>query len=334
MQSGSEKTSYPVRNMPSSWCYLFVHRAKVQQVVHKLREEFTVFIHTSVVYKRENHRVKPYERATFANLLFVQGNDKEVQRYLNNIFYGLYLVKDCSTARVAVIPDDVMQPFMRMAQLRTTRIRFMPHAFDYYAEGNVPIRITSGPLAGMEGYRIRIARDKCFVTSLGGMTVAIGGVYKETFENIEEYVRQRRQVVRRSEQGSTAELTPLQREIDRLFFTPQTLLDIIGIAHSVQPWVERAAESVRCEAFDEATSIALFLLEEIGSRLQHIVPNFTSQELTDIAQVCAATDATLQAILVNSFTTTDLRQHIESSRESLAIRYAWLPIGMNDEAHP
>lgn len=328
----SEREFLPSSNKPHSWCYLFVHRARVQLVVQKLQKEFTIFIHKSVVYKHGNHRVKPYERATFANLVFVQGNDKEVQRCLNSYFYGLYCVKDCSTARVAVIPDEVMQPFMRMAQLHTTRIRFMPHAFDYYAEGNALIRITSGPLAGMEGYRIRIARDKCFVTSLGGLTVAIGGIYKETFENIEEYVQQRRQALHKREQGETAELTPLQQKIDSLFFTPQTLLDIVGIAHSVQPWVERTHKLAEGKAFEESANIALFLLEEIGSRMQHIASRFTLQELTDIIEVCTQVDATLQNILASSHLTTDLKHYIESVRESLAIRYAWLPIQANDEA--
>ena len=75
---------------------------------------------------------------------------------------------------------------MKVAQVEPTRIRFMPNAFGHYAKGNPLLRITSGPLAGMEGYKIRIARDKCFVTTLGGMTVAIGGIHRDSFENLED----------------------------------------------------------------------------------------------------------------------------------------------------
>lgn len=101
----------------------------------------------------------------------------------------------------------------------------MPHSFDYYSVGNPLVRITSGILSGLEGYRIRISRDKCLVTSIGGMTVAIGGIYKESFENLDEYVRLRRKQLEKIRQSSYVTFTPLQKEIDGCFFiTPKQLV--------------------------------------------------------------------------------------------------------------
>lgn len=168
------------------WAYMFIHHKKVDIVNERLKTRFTTFIHKQTVYVRQNNKVHKDEKQTISGLLFVQGDRKEIQEFLNENFVGLHLVKDRTKGTVAQITDAEMRPFMKVAQVEPTRIRFMPKAFSHYAEGNPLLRITSGPLAGMEGYKIRIARDKCFVTTLGGMTVAIGGIHRDSFENLED----------------------------------------------------------------------------------------------------------------------------------------------------
>ncbi|WP_258321677.1 hypothetical protein [Bacteroides sp. ET336] len=96
-------------------------------------------------------------------------------------------MKDRSTGLPAVIRDKSMQTFIRMSRVSPYRIRFMQHPIDYYSTGHPLVKITSGILDGVEGYQIRISRDKCLVTTIGGLTIAIGGISKENFENIDEY---------------------------------------------------------------------------------------------------------------------------------------------------
>lgn len=91
-------------------------------------------------------------------------------------------MNDCSTRKAAVIPDSVMQPFMRIAGTDPSRIRFLVNPLTHYAEGNTLVEIMTGPLAGLQGYIIRIDRDRKLVIGVGDMTVAIGGVHKENFE--------------------------------------------------------------------------------------------------------------------------------------------------------
>lgn len=67
----------------------------------------------------------------------------------------------------------------------TSRLRLLQHPFDYYAEGNTLVRLTSGVAKGLIGYRIRISRDRCLVTNVDGLAVAIGGICKDTFVEIE-----------------------------------------------------------------------------------------------------------------------------------------------------
>lgn len=133
---------------------------------------------------------KPTEgRPTISGLLFIQGKTKVIKKYLWERFPQYHLVNDCSTRKAAVIPDSVMQPFMRIAGTDPSRIRFLVNPLTHYAEGNTLVEIMTGPLAGLQGYIIRIDRDRKLVIGVGDMTVAIGGVHKENFEKVEEVAR-------------------------------------------------------------------------------------------------------------------------------------------------
>ena len=128
-------------------------------------------------------------RPTISGLIFIQGKTKVIRKYLWERFPQYHLVSDCSTRKAAVIPDSVMQPFMRIANTDPSRIRFLVNPLTHYAEGNTLVEIMTGPLAGLQGYIIRIDRDRKLVIGVGDMTVAIGGVHKENFEKVEEVAR-------------------------------------------------------------------------------------------------------------------------------------------------
>lgn len=310
----------------TSWCYLFIHHTKVESVCRKLEEKYRVFIHKSIVYKRENKRIRKEEQPTISGLVFVQGDGVEIRDFLNKYFYHLYLAKDCSVNRIAVIPDRVMRPFMQVSEVSPTRIRFLPHTFDYYSEGNPLIRITSGVLAGLEGYCIRISRDKCLVTSIGGMTVAIGGIHSENFENLDEYLQQRRELLKSDKESPCIALTPLQTEIDSCFFTPRNLLDVMAIKKSLTPWGMKMKSHLKMKNFDEAVEIALFILEETGHRFYTLYNNTRIGDVKGIMSVCGESDKVLLSIIGSEDVSTDLKEIVESGRESLAIRFPFLPI--------
>lgn len=321
---GPELEKRAVEN--SSWCYLFVYYSKVDVVDKILKEQFRTFIHRTIIYKRGKSHVESKEVPTITGLIFVQGDILKIQSFLNSRFIGLHLVKDCSTKTVAVIPDRVMQSFIQVSQLDSHRIRFMPHSFDYYAEGHTLVKMTSGVLAGMEGYQVRISRDKCFVTTLGGMTVAIGGVSKETFEDVDEYIRQRRVQLREESGSLDANLTVVQQEIDKCFFSPENRLDVISIASSLDQWLEKSRLLLRKEQFAEATEIVLFILEEIGSRFQSAYGSLAAGNLKEMTAVCAEADRILGEIAAHANVPEDLMCFIAAERQSLVLRYSFLPM--------
>ena len=300
--------------------------AMVNAVNEKLKERYCTFIHKSVVYKRKNKRIAKDEKPTISGLVFVQGESDDIQSFLCENFFGLYLVKDCSTGKIAVIHNNVMQSFMQVSQVEPARIRFMPHTFDYYSSGNTLVRITSGPLTGLEGYRIRISRDKCLVTSIGGMTVAIGGIYKESFENIDEYVRQRRELLCKESQEECFTLTSCQSEIAQCFFTPQNQMDVMAIGSALNLWIVKAESYIKEKNFDKAVEITLFILNKIGNCFHSIYSDPRIKNFKEINAVCCNADKILISVLNSVDVSVDLKEIIKSERRSLVICYPFLPM--------
>lgn len=192
---------------PAPWSYLFIRKRDAEYFSLKAETEggFRTFIHRTIItdtsgksekgkpngsaQDREASNGTTEGRPTISGLIFIQGKTKIIKRYLWERFPQYHLVNDCSTRKAAVIPDSVMQPFMRIANTDPSRIRFLVNPLTHYAEGNTLVEIMTGPLAGLQGYIIRIDRDRKLVIGVGDMTVAIGGVHKENFEKVEEVAR-------------------------------------------------------------------------------------------------------------------------------------------------
>lgn len=194
---------------PVPWSYLFIRNRDAENFSLKAETEggFKTFVHRTIITdasgksekgkpngsaqdrEASNGTTATEGRPTISGLIFIQGKTKVIKKYLWERFPQYHLVNDCSTRKAAVIPDSVMQPFMRIANTDPSRIRFLVNPLTHYAEGNTLVEIMTGPLAGLQGYIIRIDRDRKLVIGVGDMTVAIGGVHKENFEKVEEVAR-------------------------------------------------------------------------------------------------------------------------------------------------
>ena len=289
---------------------------------------------------------KPTEgRPTISGLLFIQGKTKVIKKYLWERFPQYHLVNDCSTRKAAVIPDSVMQPFMRIANTDPSRIRFLVNPLTHYAEGNTLVEIMTGPLAGLQGYIIRIDRDRKLVIGVGDMTVAIGGVHKENFEKVEEVARSvniRQRVRRQAEQRRLRErieanvnadvalqppdprlLTPIQQKVDTAFFTPETFNDILVITTNIELWTERARRLIQAGNLADASEILTFLLEEIGYWFTNIYKK-KSIDLTPVKKVGNNAYKTALIILDNKHLPERTRQDLETNLDSQILRHGYL----------
>lgn len=242
MESTRDRSQVPV-----PWSYLFIRKRDAEYFSLKAETEggFRTFIHRTIITDAsgKSEKGKPNGsaqdreagngttategRPTISGLIFIQGKTKVIKKYLWERFPQYHLVNDCSTRKAAVIPDSVMQPFMRIANTDPSRIRFLVNPLTHYAEGNTLVEIMTGPLAGLQGYIIRIDRDRKLVIGVGDMTVAIGGVHKENFEKVEEVARavnirqrarrqaEQRRLRERIEANVNADVAPQPPDSDR-----------------------------------------------------------------------------------------------------------------------
>lgn len=284
-------------------------------------------------------------RPTISGLIFIQGKTKVIKKYLWERFPQYHLVNDCSTRKAAVIPDSVMQPFMRISNTDPSRIRFLVNPLTHYAEGNTLVEIMTGPLAGLQGYIIRIDRDRKLVIGVGDMTVAIGGVHKENFEKVEEVARAvntRQRARRQAEQRRLRErieanvnadvapqppdprlLTPIQQKVDTAFFTPETFNDILVITTNIELWTERARRLIQAGNLADASEILTFLLEEIGYWFTNIYKK-KSIDLTPVKKAGNKAYKTALTILDNKHLPERTRQDLETNLDSQILRHGYI----------
>jgi len=304
------------------WVYLFTHRSRVEQVNALLSQRFETFIHRTVIYQKKNKKLSKKEQPTISGLIFIHATAAEGRQFIAGLPYGLHLANNYSTKRTAEITHKEMTMFMRMANAASRDVRFMLNPLEYYANGRQRIRITSGDLAGCEGYIVRLHRDRRLITTIGNMTVAISGITKDSFENAEEYVAERRDNDPVAT-DSNIQLTPVQEEIDRSFFTPKNDIDAMAIAKALDRWHLYCLLLCSSHKYDQAIEISQCILEEIGSRFSaHLI----SARANGIADTIQAFDAIQTSILANPAVATDSKTNLTVVREYLAIRYPALHI--------
>lgn len=362
-QNTDKEAIHDQSQAPAPWSYLFIRKRDAEYFSLKAETEggFRTFIHRTIVTDAsgKSEKGKPNGsaqdrdgttatategRPTISGLIFIQGKTKVIRKYLWERFPQYHLVNDCSTRKAAVIPDSVMQPFMRIANTDPSRIRFLVNPLTHYAEGNTLVEIMTGPLAGLQGYIIRIDRDRKLVIGVGDMTVAIGGVHKENFEKVEEVARAvniRQRVRRQAEQRRLRErievnvnadvalqppdprlLTPIQQKVDTAFFTPETFNDILVITTNIELWTERARRLIQAGNLADASEILTFLLEEIGYWFTNIYKK-KSIDLTPVKKAGNKAYKTALTILDNKHLPERTRQDLETNLDSQILRHGY-----------
>ena len=364
-QNTDKEAIHDQSQAPVPWSYLFIRKRDAEYFSLKAETEggFRTFIHRTIITDAsgKSTKGKPNDsaqdreasngttegRPTISGLIFIQGKTKVIKKYLWERFPQYHLVNDCSTRKAAVIPDSVMQPFMRIANTDPSRIRFLVNPLTHYAEGNTLVEIMTGPLAGLQGYIIRIDRDRKLVIGVGDMTVAIGGVHKENFEKVEEVARAvniRQRARRQSEQRRLRErieanvnvnadvapqppdprlLTPIQQKVDTAFFTPETFNDILVITTNIELWTERARRLIQAGNLADASEILTFLLEEIGYWFTNIYKK-KSIDLAPVKKVGNNAYKTALTILDNKHLPERTRQDLETNLDSQMLRHGYL----------
>lgn len=308
----------------TSWCYMFIHNKDAAKFSEYAASEagFKTFVHRTLNYKKPTEKYGDVEggRPTISGLLFIQGNDKKIKNYLRTYFPQYHVVNDCSTRRTAVIPDMVMQAFMKVSSADPTKIRFMLNPLNHYAKGNTLVRVMTGPMAGLEGYIIRIDRDRRLVMGVGDMTVAIGGVHKEQFEAVEDVARQLNNSI---DPDQKRELSELQANIDKSLFAPASFNDVLVVATNLELWQDRAAEYFSRRAYQRAAEILPFLLEEIGYYFSGLYGK-KELDIQPVLNIGKRISQKINTILMDGLVPEDVRADLQSAYDEQMVRHGYL----------
>lgn len=308
----------------TSWCYMFIHNKDAAKFSEYAASEagFKTFVHRTLNYKKPTEKYGDVEggRPTISGLLFIQGNAKKIRNYLRTYFPQYHVVNDCSTRRTAVIPDMVMQAFMKVSSADPTKIRFMLNPLNHYAKGNTLVRVMTGPMAGLEGYIIRIDRDRRLVMGVGDMTVAIGGVHKEQFEAVEDVARQLNNSI---DPDQKRELSELQANIDKSLFAPASFNDVLVVATNLELWQDRATEYFSRRAYQRAAEILPFLLEEIGYYFSGLYGK-KELDIQPVLNIGKRISQKINTILMDGLVPEDVRADLQSAYDEQMVRHGYL----------
>ena len=255
-----------VKDNCTSWSYLFVHNQKVKSIEEQLiKDEKTHFVHRTIKYihrHRNGNGMRKVEAPSVSGLIFLQGDPETLQYYLDENVKPYRLCKNCSTGKVATIPCNQMEPFMRVAETDPERLRFLLRPFVYYSKNRTLLRILTGEYAGLEGYVIRIARDRRLVIDVGGMAVAISGVHAERFEEVNKNEANKKE----RELFYKRNLHERNAFIDRYFHKVKTAQEVSAQVENIEILRLQTLADVRDKKLDlkDAFATFYFMIEEIG----------------------------------------------------------------------
>ena len=233
------------------------------------------------------------------------------------------MVNDCSTHETAVIPDEVMQPFMRIVEADPVKVRFLLNPISKYAEGNTLVQVMTGPLAGLQGYIIRIDRDRKLVMKVGDMTMAIGGVHKEHFENVEQLGKELKAKEKVSKRDTERRLTEMQGSIDKTIFKPASFSDVLAVAANLGIWQQRATGYAGIGQLDKAIEMLPFILEEIGYYFTNLYLE-GKLDLEPIISVGKSVSEQIRNLIVDARMTDEQCQNLETKYEEQIIRHGYM----------
>ena len=310
----------------TSWSYLFVHNQKVKSIEEQLKKDgVTHFVHKTIKYvprHRNRGGMREVEIPSVSGLIFLQGNPEILQDYLDKNIKPYKLCKNCSTGKVATIPCNQMEPFMRVAETEPERLRFLLRPFIYYSKNRTLLRIVTGEYAGLEGYVIRIARDRKLVMDVGGMAVALSGVHAERFEEVNKNEADKKE----RELFYKRNLHERNAFIDRYFHQVKTAQEVSAQVENIEILRLQTLVDVRDKKLDlkDAYDTFYFMIEEIGYYYAPFIDYF-KDDLRPIFEAGRTVKEEIEkAIKIFKNSDKELHNRCETEFEALQNNYGYL----------
>lgn len=310
----------------TSWSYLFVHNQKVKSIEEQLKKDgVTHFVHKTIKYvprHRNRGGMREVETPSVSGLIFLQGDPEILQDYLDKNIKPYKLCKNCSTGKVATIPCNQMEPFMRVAETEPERLRFLLRPFVYYSKNRTLLRIVTGDYAGLEGYVIRIARDRKLVMDVGGMAVAVAGIHAERFEEVNKNEADKKE----RELFYKRNLHERNAFIDRYFHQVKTAQEVSAQVENIEILRLQTLADIRDKKLDlkDAYDTFYFMIEEIGYYYAPFIDYF-KDELRPIFEAGRTVKEEIEKVIkIFKDSDKELHNRCETEFEALQNNYGYL----------
>ena len=211
---------------------------------------------------------------------------------------------------------------MRVSETEPERLRFLLRPFVYYSKNRTKLRIVTGEYAGLEGYVIRIARDRKLVMDVGGMAVAISGIHAERFEEVHKNEADKKE----RELFYKRNLHERNAFIDRYFHRVKTAQEAVAQAENIEILRLQTLTDVRDKKLDlkDAYATFCFIIEEIGYYYAPFIHSLKNQ----FKPIFLSGRAVMEEIAktITKFKTSDIELHnrCETEFEALQNNYGYL----------
>ena len=212
---------------------------------------------------------------------------------------------------------------MRLAETEPERLRFLLRPFVYYSKNRTLLRIVTGDYAGLEGYVIRIARDRKLVMDVGGMAIALSGIHAERFEEVNkneaDNKKERKLFYKRN-------LHERNAFIDRYFHRVKTAQEVSAQVENIEILRLQTLADVRDKKLDlkDAYDTFYFMIEEIGYYYAPFIGHF-NDELRPIFEAGRTVKEEIEkAIMIFKESDKELHNRCETEFEALQNNYGYL----------
>lgn len=142
------------------------------------------FVHKQTKVVKKHVSVRETMEITRIGMIFLQGRTEDLKRFLSehSPLIPYHLAYSIITHKPMIIPNYQMQPFMQVATTDPTRIEYIEDPASHFKGRGPYVRITSGPLKGLEGYVVRIRKSRRLVLDIGDYTIALGRILDEPYD--------------------------------------------------------------------------------------------------------------------------------------------------------
>jgi len=155
----------------------------------KLLDEINVQSFIPMKYKEvvENEQKKKLEVPVVSNLIFICStraflDEYQATRRSNEV--PIRYMRDFNTKQPVIVNDQDMHFFIQTVKLSNKNLLYLRDNIEKFSS-HPKVRVTCGQFEGVEGYAVRIRRDRKVVILLHGViAVAISGIHYSLLEII------------------------------------------------------------------------------------------------------------------------------------------------------